>query len=106
MWRAAFSASRPLIGFVINLRRRNMGMPQKHLHKSVKSNACFAKSPAKTIRTQSNHIFACLWAYVKLECLRLQTKMNHFALKSSLYRAALASAYRELQLLKGAGATA
>jgi len=75
-------------------------------HKSVKSNASFAKSPTKTIRTQSNHIFACLWAYVKLESLRLKTKMNHFAMKGRLYQAALASAYRELQVLKGIEATA
>lgn len=70
-------------------------------HKSVKSNASFAKSPTKTIRTQSNHIFACLWAYVKLECLRWKTRLNHFAMKGRIYKAALASAYRELQLLKG-----
>ena len=70
-------------------------------HKSVKSNASFAKSPTKTVRTQSNHIFACLWAYVKLEGLHLKTKMNHFAMKGRLYQAALASAYRELQVLKG-----
>lgn len=70
-------------------------------HKSVKSNASFSKSPTKTIRTQSNHIFACLWAYVKLESLHLKTKMNHFAMKGRLYRAALASAYHELQTLKG-----
>ena len=69
-------------------------------HKSVKSNACFAKSPTKTVRTQSNHIFACLWAYVKLESLRLQTRLNHFAMKGRLYKAALASAYRELQVFK------
>jgi hypothetical protein len=69
-------------------------------HKSVKSNASFAKSPTKTIRTQSNHIFACLWAYVKLESLRIKTRMNHFAMKGRLYQAALASAYRELQVLK------
>ncbi len=47
--------------------------------KSVKSSASFAKSPTKTIRTQSNHIFACLWAYVKLESLRIKTRMNHVA---------------------------
>ena len=52
-------------------------------HKSLKSNASFAKSPTKTIRTQSNHIFACLWAYVKLEQLRMQTKRNHFAMKTT-----------------------
>lgn len=70
-------------------------------HKSVKSNASFSKSPTKTVRTQSNHFFACLWAYVKLESLRLKTKLNHFAMKGKLYQAALASAYRELQTLKG-----
>lgn len=69
-------------------------------HKSVKSNASFSKSPTKTVRTQSNHIFACLWAYIKLESLRIKTKMNHFAMKGRLYRAALVSAYQELQALK------
>jgi len=75
-------------------------------HKSVKSNASFAKSPTKTIRTQSNHIFACLWAYVKLESLRLKTRMNHFAMKGRIYQAAHASAYQELQVLEGASASA
>jgi len=69
-------------------------------HKSLKSNASFSKSPTRTIRTQSNHFFACLWAYVKLETLRLKTKMNHFAMKAKIYQAALASAYQELQALK------
>ena len=75
-------------------------------HKSVKSNASFAKSPTKTVRTQSNHVFACLWAYVKLECLRLKNRLNHFAMKGRLYKAAIASAFRELQSLKDASATA
>ena len=75
-------------------------------HKSVKSNASFAKSPTKTVRTQSNHIFACLWAYVKLESLRLKTTLNHFAMKGRLYQAAIASAYRELQVLKGGSLSA
>jgi IS4 transposase len=69
-------------------------------HKSVKSNACFSKSPTKTLRTPSNHLFACLWAYVKLERLRVQTRMNHFALKANLYQAALASAFQQLQTLR------
>ena len=70
-------------------------------HKSVESNASFAKSPTKTVRTQSTPIFACLWAYVKLESLRLKTKMNHFAMKGRIYQAAMASAHQELQALKG-----
>ena len=69
-------------------------------HKSVKSNAGFAKSPTKTIRTQSNHLFSCLWAYVKLESLRITTKMNHFAIKGRLYRAAIASAYSQWRAIK------
>lgn len=69
-------------------------------HKSLKSNLGFAKSPTKTVRTQSNHIFACLMAFVKLECLRLKTKLNHFAMKNQLYQSALASAFHQLQVLK------
>jgi hypothetical protein len=69
-------------------------------HKSLKSNLSFAKSPTKTVRTQSNHIFTCLVAFVKLECLRMRTGLNHFARKAQLYRAALASAFRELQILR------
>jgi DDE superfamily endonuclease len=75
-------------------------------HKSLKSNASFAKSPTKTLRTQSNHFFACLWAYVKLEQLRVQTKLNHFAMKAKIYQKALASAFEQLQVLKATGAVA
>jgi IS4 transposase len=74
-------------------------------HKSLKSNASFAKSPTKTIRTQSNHFFACLWAYVKLEQLRVKTKLNHFAMKTKIYQKALASAFEQLQVLKATEAT-
>lgn len=69
-------------------------------HKSLKSNLSFSKSPTKTVRTQSNHIFACLVAFVKRERLRMSTKLNHFAMKAQLYQAALASAFQQLQTLK------
>jgi hypothetical protein len=69
-------------------------------HKSLKSNLGFAKSPTKTVRTQSNHLFACLVAFMKMEGLRLSTKLNHFAMKAQLYQAALASAFQQLQVLK------
>ena len=36
-------------------------------HKSLKQNAATAKSPTRTLRTQGNHIFASIMAYVKLE---------------------------------------
>lgn len=73
-------------------------------HKSLKSNASLAKSPTKTIRTQSNHIFASIYAYVKLERLKISTKMNHFALRSRMYLKAVRAAFGELQSLRLPGA--
>jgi len=71
-------------------------------HKSLKSNAAFAKSPTKRVRTQSNHFFASVVAFVKLEVCRGATRLNHFALKAKLYQAALANAFAQLQDLKAA----
>jgi hypothetical protein len=71
-------------------------------HKSLKSNAAFAKSPAKRVRTQSNHFFASLVAFVKLEIYRASTCLNHFALKGKLYQAALSRAFEQLQTFKAA----
>jgi DDE superfamily endonuclease len=73
-------------------------------HKSLKSNASLAKSPTKTIRTQSNHVFASIYAFVKLERLKMSTKMNHFALRSRMYLKAVRAAFGELQTLRVAGA--
>lgn len=69
-------------------------------HKSLKSNASFSKSPTHTIRSQSNHFFASVIAYVKLEVCRFATHLNHFAQKAQLYQAALSSAFNQLQILK------
>jgi len=71
-------------------------------HKSLKSNVCFAKSPTKLPGTQSNHFFASIVAFVKLEVYRASTRLNHFALKGKLYQAALASALQQLQQFKAA----
>ena len=71
-------------------------------HKSLKSNASFAKSPTKLPETQSNHFFASIVAFVKLEMYRCSTRLNHFALKGKLYQAALASALKQLQQFKAA----
>ena len=51
-------------------------------HKSLKVKASLAKSPTKTIRTQNNHVFSSIYAFFKLERLKLATKLNHFALRS------------------------
>lgn len=69
-------------------------------HKSLKVNASLASSPTKTIRTQSNHVFASIWAFVKLERMKLITKMNHFALRSRIYLKAVQAAFGELQSLR------
>jgi hypothetical protein len=75
-------------------------------HKSLKSNASLEKSPTKTVRTQTNHIFASLYAYVKLEKMRLHTKLNHFATKTKLYIAATKSALEQLRSLQANCSTA
>ena len=69
-------------------------------HKSIKQNTGAEKSPTRTERTQQNHLFASILAYVKLEKLKFINKLNHFALKSKLYLAATKAALKELYELK------
>lgn len=68
-------------------------------HKSLKHNASLAKSPTRTVVTQSQHFFAAVCACIKLESLKRKTSLNHFALKSKIYLAALHTAFGELQRL-------
>jgi len=69
-------------------------------HKNIKSNRALAKSPAKTKKTQSNHIFMSLLATVKLECLSLKKGLTTFALKTKLYikaqKAAIEALHHEI----------
>lgn len=69
-------------------------------HKSLKQNAGLSKSPTKYEVTQSNHIFASMIAYCKLEILKVKEQKNHFAIKARLYIKALRAAYYELLELK------
>jgi len=69
-------------------------------HKNIKSNTALAKSPAKTVRTQSNHIFMSLYATARLECLSIKQNLNTFALKNKLYLRAIRQAFDELQVIK------
>lgn len=69
-------------------------------HKSLKQNVSLSKSPTKTVITQSNHFFAALCGYIKLEMLKVSTKTNHFALKSKLYMKALRTAFDALDDLQ------
>ena len=67
-------------------------------HKNIKSNTGLAKSPAKTIKTQSNHIFMSLLATVKLECLSIKKGLTTFGLKMKLYIKAQKAAIEALHL--------
>jgi hypothetical protein len=69
-------------------------------HKSLKQNAALERSPAHTVTTQTNHIFASLCAFIKLEKLKLKTRCNHFGLKARLYLRAVQSAFDELRELQ------
>jgi hypothetical protein len=68
-------------------------------HKSIKSNTSLSKSPTRTVQTQSNHVFASIYAAFKLEILKLKHHTNHFALKNKLYLKALQASFAELQNL-------
>ncbi len=68
-------------------------------HKSIKSNTAFAKSPTRTVQTQTSHFIASVMAFVKLERLKVRRNMNHFALKNRIYLQAAKAAMMELRKL-------
>lgn len=72
----------------------------EEFHKSLKQNVSLCKSPTKTVDSQSNHFFAALWGYVKLEVLKFTSKLNHFAIKSKLYVKALQHSFTEWLSMK------
>jgi len=69
-------------------------------HKSLKQNTGIAKSPTRKVKTQTNHIYCSIQAYIKLEKLQIQTKLNHFQLKAQIYIKAIKAAYQELVNIK------
>ena len=69
-------------------------------HKSLKQNVSIAKSPTRRVKTQSNHLYASIMGYIKLEKLKFVNKMNHFAMKTKIYNQALKAAFKELAILK------
>jgi hypothetical protein len=69
-------------------------------HKSIKQNASIGNSPARSVKVQCNHLFASVFAFVKLERIRLAKNLNHFAIKPKLYMAALRVAWPELNSFK------
>jgi len=72
----------------------------EELHKSLKQNVGLEQSPTKIESTQSNHIFASMIAWIKLEMLSKMKQTNHFALKNQLYIKAIKASFEKLQQLK------
>ena len=72
----------------------------EEFHKSIKSNAALAKSPTRRVSTQTNHFFASIYAFVKMERLKMKHRLNHFAIKTRLYVNALKSSFEELRRLQ------
>ena len=71
-------------------------------HKTLKSNAALAKSPTKTVRTQTNHCFMAIYSACRLEWISVKHRLNHFALRTRIYLKAVRHAFDELQLLEAA----
>ena len=79
-------------------------------HKTLKSHASLAKSPTRTVRTQSNHCFLAIYAACRLTWLSVTHGLSHVALRTRLYlkacprleRGAVRHAFDELQSLRAA----
>jgi hypothetical protein len=56
----------------------------EEFYKSLKSNVALAKSPTKTIRTQSNHVFLAVFSFFKLECLKMKHHLNYLEFRTKL----------------------
>lgn len=73
-------------------------------HKSLKNNVSLAKSPTKVKRSQLNHIFASLYAFVLLESIKLKNKKNHFQMKREIHIYSLKMASEKLKELRNEAA--
>ena len=69
----------------------------EEFYKSVKSNTGYSASPTHRVRTQSNHLFLSMVAFVKLEAIKTLTRLNHFALKARLTQNALKYSWQQWQ---------
>lgn len=85
-----------------NCRAPRQSLTRQVFHKALKSNAGLAKSPTQTVTTQSNHVFMSIVAVFKLECLKMQHHLNHFALRAKLLMTATQQAYEQLLALRSA----
>lgn len=64
-------------------------------HKSLKQNLLLEKSPTKKMRTQTNHLFLTLFAFIRWQKIFLKTFKSHFTLKAELYHLAAKESYKK-----------
>ena len=69
-------------------------------HQSIKQNTSLSKSPTKSERTQRSHIFCSIYAFVKLERLKLKKKLNHYQLRTQLLLKAIQAAAQQFFLIQ------
>ena len=69
-------------------------------HRSLKNNTSVCASPTKTIKTQCNHIYASVMAFVKLEVISIKKAVSQYALKSQLYLKGIQTVFDELNTIK------
>ena len=72
----------------------------EEFHKSLKQNLNIEHSPTKIPRTQINHIFFTILAFIELEKIRVGFGNNHFHIIRSLYINATKTAFSEFQSLQ------
>jgi len=64
-------------------------------HKSLKQNLLLEKSPTKIVRTQTNHLFLTLFAFIRWQRIFLKQFKSHFALKAELYHSAVRESFQK-----------
>lgn len=72
----------------------------EEVHRSLKQNTALERMPAKKESSQANHILASMVALVKLEALKIASKINQYRLKRNLLIKALQSAWEQIAQLK------
>jgi len=55
---------------------------RKSFHLGLSLSVAVLLPATVTVRTQSNHFFASIYAFFKLEQLKLKHHLNHFALRN------------------------
>ena len=64
------------------------------------SHDMFTKKLLLVETSQLNHIYLCTCGFIRLEYLRINQGLNHFAIKEKIYIQALSTAYHEVEKLK------